>query len=56
VIRVAVKPIPSISIEQQTIDQAKRPVIISTKGRHDISAILHINVVCESMVSLVLAD
>ena len=56
VIRVAVKPIPSISIEQQTIDQAKRPTTISTKGRHDISAIPRINVVCEAMVSLVLAD
>ena len=56
VIRVAVKPIPSISIEQQTIDQTKRPATITTKGRHDISAIPRLNVVCEAMVSLVLAD
>ena len=56
VVRVAVKPIPSIRIEQETIDTSKSPAIISTKGRHDVSAIPRINVVCEAMVSLVLAD
>ena len=56
VIRVAVKPIPSIMIEQNTIDLSGKPRTISTKGRHDISAIPRINVVCEAMVSLVLAD
>jgi len=56
VVRAAVKPIPSISIEQKTINQSGQPVSISTKGRHDISAIPRINVVCEAMVSLVLAD
>ncbi|UCD90332.1 MAG: chorismate synthase [Desulfobacterales bacterium] len=56
VVRVAVKPIPSIRIEQNTIDTSKRPATISTKGRHDVSAIPRINVVCEAMVSLVLAD
>jgi chorismate synthase len=55
-IRVAVKPIPSISVEQKTIDRFKKPATISTKGRHDISPIPRINVVCEAMVSLVLAD
>jgi len=54
--RVAVKPIPSILIEQQTIDKSGNSAIISTKGRHDISAIPRINVVCEAMVSIVLAD
>jgi chorismate synthase len=56
VIRVAVKPIPSISIEQKTIDTSRKPATISTRGRHDISAIPRINVVCEAMVSLVIAD
>ncbi len=56
VIRVAVKPIPSILIEQKTIDGSGKPTTISTKGRHDVSAIPRINVVCEAMVSLVLAD
>ncbi len=56
IIRVAVKPIPSILIEQQTIDLNGNPKTISTRGRHDIAAIPRINVVCEAMVSLVLTD
>ncbi len=56
VIRVAVKPIPSIEIEQKTVDLSGYERSISIKGRHDVSAIPRINVVCESMVSLVLAD
>jgi chorismate synthase len=43
-------------IEQKTIDSSGNPATISTKGRHDIAAIPRINVVCEAMVSLVLAD
>jgi len=56
VARVAVKPIPSIAIEQKTIDQSGNIKTISVKGRHDVSAIPRINVVCEAMVCLVLAD
>lgn len=56
VIRLAVKPIPSIAIEQQTIDRFNHPTVISTKGRHDISPIPRINVVCQAMVNIVLAD
>ena len=56
VVRAAVKPIPSIGIEQDTVDIHGRPQKISVKGRHDISAIPRINVVCEAMVWLVLAD
>ena len=56
VVRVAVKPIPSIAIEQKTIDREGNPRTVSIKGRHDISAIPRINVVCEAMVCLVLAD
>jgi len=56
VIRVAVKPIPSITREQKTIDTSNHPRVISTRGRHDVSAIPRINVVCEAMVNLVLAD
>ncbi|MCP4112224.1 MAG: chorismate synthase [Desulfobacteraceae bacterium] len=54
--RVAVKPIPSITVEQKTTDRFGNPQTISTKGRHDISAIPRINVVCEAMVCIVLAD
>jgi chorismate synthase len=56
VLRVAVKPIPSISLEQRTVDRAMRPVSIKIKGRHDVSAIPRINFVCEAMVAVVLAD
>lgn len=56
IIRVAVKPIPSIGIEQDTVDVHMRPTTISVKGRHDISAIPRIVPVCEAMVRLVLVD
>jgi chorismate synthase len=56
VIRVAVKPIPSIRIEQQTMDRFRTPRSLTVEGRHDVAAIPRINVVCEAMVSLVLAD
>jgi chorismate synthase len=56
VLRAAVKPIPSIGLEQRTVNQAKRRVSLRIKGRHDISAIPRINPVCEAMVALVLAD
>jgi chorismate synthase len=56
VLRVAVKPIPSISLEQSTVDQTMRPVSLRIKGRHDVSAIPRINSVCEAMVAIVLAD
>jgi chorismate synthase len=56
VIRVAVKPIPSISKEQQTVNLANEPVTIKVGGRHDIAAIPRIIPVCEAMVRLTLAD
>jgi chorismate synthase len=56
IVRVHVKPIPSIRIEQKTLDKHGRPTVISTGGRHDICAIPRINMVCESMLALVLTD
>ncbi len=56
VVRVAVKPIPSISIDQETITTENKSAFISVQGRHDVSAIPRINAVCEAMVCLVLAD
>ena len=56
VCRVAVKPIPSISKEQDTIDVHGRPRKIKVGGRHDASAIPRIVPVCAAMVRLVLAD
>ncbi len=55
-LRVAVKPIPSISLEQKTIDSLRRPVSLKMRGRHDVAAIPRINPVCEAMVAIVLAD
>ena len=56
VIRLAVKPIPSLSVEQKTVDKNNNPTMIATTGRHDISPIPRINVVCESMMAIVIAD
>jgi chorismate synthase len=56
VARAAIKPIPSISIEQKTIDSRGRPTTVSVTGRHDISAIPRIVPVCQAMVRLVVAD
>jgi len=55
-IRVAVKPIPSIKLEQKTIDVSNKPVSFHMTGRHDVSAIPRINFVCEAMVAIVLVD
>jgi chorismate synthase len=54
--RAHIKPIPSISKIQETIDEQGNSSQISTKGRHDICAIPRVNKVCESMMAIVLAD
>ncbi len=56
VIRVAVKPIPSVAVEQRTVNRAGEEVRIKVGGRHDISAIPRIIPVCEAMVRLTLVD
>ena len=56
VLTAAVKPIPSISREQHTIDLAGQPHTLTVKGRHDISAIPRIVPVIAAMVRLTLAD
>lgn len=55
-LRVAVKPVPSIYLGQKTVDSSMMPVTLQIKGRHDISPIPRINSVCEAMVAIVLAD
>jgi chorismate synthase len=55
-LRVAVKPIPSIRVEQRTVNHSMHPISITLKGRHDVSAIPRINPVCEAMVAIVLTD
>lgn len=55
-IRAAVKPIPSISIPQETVDEEGKGRTIAIEGRHDVCAIPRIVPVCEAMVRLVLTD
>jgi chorismate synthase len=55
-LRVAVKPVPSIHLQQKTVDSSMRPVALQIKGKHDVSPIPRINSVCEAMVAIVLVD
>jgi chorismate synthase len=56
VARAAFKPIPSISLPQQTVTADGKPAILQIKGHHDVSAIPRVVPVCEAMLLLVLAD
>ncbi len=56
VLRVAVKPVPSIKLPQRTIDSNGNPVTIEIKGRHDVSPIPRVVPVCEAMVAITLVD
>lgn len=56
VVRIAVKPTPSIAKPQQTRDIHGSVVEISVKGRHDPCIVPRIIPVAESMLALVLAD
>jgi len=56
VLRAAVKPIPSIAREQETIDCDGNPVTLTLSGRYDTCAIPRIVPVLEAMVAIVLAD
>ncbi|MCJ7803062.1 MAG: chorismate synthase, partial [Desulfobacterales bacterium] len=38
-LRVAVKPVPSIHLEQKTVDSSMKPVALQIKGKHDVSPI-----------------
>ncbi|MBN1946084.1 MAG: chorismate synthase [Bradymonadales bacterium] len=56
VVRVAVKPTPTISLPQQTIDRQGRPKQIQLSGRHDPCLAPRLVAVAEAMICLVLAD
>ena len=56
ILRAAVKPIPSIRLEQQTIDRDGQRAGLVMPGRFDVSAIPRIIPVLEAMVKIVLAD
>ncbi len=56
ILRAAMKPIPSINREQDTVDREGRPAKLKFTGRFDVCAIPRIIPVLESMVKIVLAD
>ncbi len=56
VFRVAVKPTPSISRPQQTVDKDGNPAVCEIKGRHDPCIVPRIVPVIEAMAAIVLAD
>ncbi|MEN6330301.1 MAG: chorismate synthase [Methanobacteriaceae archaeon] len=57
VVRMAVKPTPSISLPQKTVDlEKKEEVEIKIGGRHDPCICPRITTVAESSVAMVLAD
>ena len=56
VVRIAVKPTPSIEKEQKTIDITGSERTISVRGRHDPCIVPRIVVVAECMAAIVLAD
>jgi len=56
VARAYIKPIPSISREQQTVTTHGEPTRINIGGRHDIAAIPRINPVLKAMMALTIAD
>ena len=55
-VRIAVKPTPSISIPQDTINLKGEACTIEVKGRHDPCLCPRIAVVAEAMMALALAD
>jgi chorismate synthase len=56
VVRIAVKPTPSIAKKQQTRDIHGNVVEISVGGRHDPCIVPRIIPVAEAMLALVLMD
>lgn len=57
IFRIAVKPTPSISLPQKTVNwKTKKKEKISINGRFDANSTARIAVVAEAMASLVLAD
>ena len=56
IVRVAMKPIPSIPVEQDTIDREGRSARLKFRSRADVAAIPRVIPVLEAMVKIVLAD
>lgn len=54
--KVYFKPTPSIFCEQKTVDVNNEDKVYNLKGRHDPCVAIRGSIVCESMLSLILAD
>ena len=56
VLRLAVKPTPSIALPQKTVDRQGQEQTLRIRGRHDPCLCPRIVPVAEAMVAVVLAD
>jgi len=56
VLRAAIKPTPSVSAMQETVNRSKENISVSIKGRHDPVIVPRAVVVVEAMAALTLAD
>ena len=56
VVRLAVKPTPSVQKPQETVDTTGNPTVISIGGRHDPCIVPRMVPVAEAMIALVLVD
>ncbi|XPV77177.1 MAG: chorismate synthase [Desulfovibrio sp.] len=56
IVRAFIKPIPSIALPQQTVNNRGEETEITIGGRHDISAIPRIVPVLKAMTALTIAD
>ena len=56
-ISTAIKPTPTIGMEQETIDiSTMQNTLLSAKGRHDPCIVHRARIVVDSVISLVLCD
>lgn len=55
-LRVGIKPTPSISVPQTTVTRSGEPLEVRVKGRHDPVIVPRAVVVVESMAALTIAD
>ena len=57
IVRCAVKPTPSISLEQQTVNPLTgEETVLAVKGRHDPAIVHRARIVVDSVVALALCD
>lgn len=56
VFRIAIKPVATIGLAQQTVDLEGRPVTLEAGGRHDPCVLPRAVPIVEAMAALVLAD